>query len=229
MKIYAFIPARGGSKGVPGKNIKLFAGLPLIVHTINHVKSSSLIDHVFVSTDNNQIATVGKSAGAEIINRPQEISGDTSTTESAVEHFIDYLKSSDFDQPDIIVLLQATSPLRPDNCVQDALEYFIINSFDSMVSISPTHRFFWRVEGKIAQPLYDYMNRPRRQDLQSEDITYVENGSFYIFSEQHFNNTKNRLGGKIGYHIIPEEYSYEIDSFADFTYLEKLSEQLQKD
>lgn len=220
INITTIIPARGGSKGVPGKNIKDFCGKPLIVHSIEYAIDSKLPDTIYVSTDDERIAEVSKNAGAEIIERPAEIAGDTATTESAIEHALSVMDI----QPDIIVLLQATSPLRPKYSLDKALQHFIDGGFDSLLSISPTHRFFWRIEDDIAKPKYDYSNRPRRQDMKPEDIRYVENGSLYILTREHFEKTENRLGGKIGYFIFPEKYSMEIDTNQDFILLETIAE-----
>ena len=222
--IITIIPARGGSKGIPGKNIKDFGGKPLIVHSIEHALQSKLMNAVYVSTDDKEIATISENAGAKIIWRPNEISGDTATTESAIEHAISEISP----KPDIIVLLQATSPIRPKNAVQNAIEKFIKNGCESLLSISPTHRFFWRIKDNKTIAEYNYLNRPRRQDMKTEDIRYVENGSLYIFSRDNFEKTGNRLGGKIGHIIFDEEYSGEIDSEIDFIMLEKIYQKLKE-
>jgi N-acylneuraminate cytidylyltransferase len=215
-KILAIIPARGGSKGIPKKNIKLFNGNPLISYTIEYANSCSMVDSTVVSTDDGEIEKIASEYNAEIIKRPKAISGDHATTESAIEHVLDTL----INKPDIIILLQATSPLRPDNSLENALNTFYNGKYDSLLSISPTHRFFWKISNNIAIPKYDFKNRPHRQDIKYKDIEYVENGSVYIFSYQHFMKTKNRLGGKMGYVIFPEEFSLEIDTTLDFTILE---------
>ena len=218
-RITAFIPARGGSKTVPGKNIKDFAGKPLIVHSIEYALNSNLVQEVVVSTDDSKISKISRDAGAIIIKRPDELSTETSTTESAVEHYL----NSRSKKPEIIVLLQATSPLRPENSLDEAITYFINKKFDSLISIISTHRFFWRVkEDRTAYAEYDYMNRPRRQELQPIDMRYLENGSLYIFTREHFEKTGNRLGGKIGYVEWPEEYSMEIDTLLDFQLVETI-------
>lgn len=227
MKTVAFIPARGGSKGVPGKNIKNFAGEPLIVHSIRHALNTEDIDDVFVSTDDKKIADISSAAGAKIIMRPAEISGDTATSESAIEHGISEIEKI-YKDLSTIVFLQATSPLRPQNGLSEALKRFEEGSCDTLLSISPTHRFFWKISGDEAQAQYDYINRPRRQDMTKEDIKYVENGSVYIFSKKHFQRVGNRLGGKMGYVIFDEEYSYEIDSQTDFEILEKIAHDMIK-
>lgn len=227
MKTVAFIPARGGSKGVPGKNIKNFAGEPLIVHSIRHALNTEDIDDVFVSTDDKKIADISSAAGAKIIMRPAEISGDTATSESAIEHGISEIEKI-YKDLSTIVFLQATSPLRPQNGLSEALKRFEEGNCDTLLSISPTHRFFWKISGDEAQAQYDYINRPRRQDMTKEDIKYVENGSVYIFSKKHFQRVGNRLGGKMGYVIFDEEYSYEIDSQTDFEILEKIAHDMIK-
>ena len=215
----AFIPARGGSKGIPNKNIKEFAGKPLIVHSIEYALNCSQIDEVVVSTDDDKIAKIARKAGARIVNRPPELSTDSATTESAIHHFVNKFNK----KPDILVLLQPTSPYRPKGSLENAITHFTENGFDSLLSITPTCRFFWRVkDDQTTYAEYDYLNRPPRQDLKQEDVRYMENGSLYIFTRRHFDKTGNRLGGKIGYVEWPEEYSLEIDTPLDFDILEKI-------
>ena len=218
--IIAIIPVRGGSKGLPRKNVLPFNGKPLVVHSINYAKECSLVDTTYVSTDDHEISLVSSNSGASIINRPSELSGDTASTESAIEHTLSTLEI----KPDIIVLLQATSPFRPKNSLKKALEKFIKYDYDSLLSISPTHQFFWEVDGNNnINPKYDYLNRPRRQDLKRADTQFVENGSLYIFTYDHFTSVKNRLGRKIGYIEFDEQYSHEIDTDLDFKILEALA------
>ena len=217
--ITAFIPARGGSKGIFGKNIKEFAGKPLIVHSIEYALNCSQIDEVVVSTDDDKIIKIARKAGARIVNRPPELSTDSAITESAIHHFVNKFNK----KPDILVLLQPTSPYRPNGSLENAISHFTENGFDSLLSIIPTHRFFWRVkDDQTTYAEYDYLNRPRRQDLKQEDVRYMENGSLYIFTRRHFDKTGNRLGGKIGYVEWPEEYSLEIDTPLEFDILEKI-------
>ena len=217
--ITALIPGRGGSKTLPGKNIKEFAGKPLIIHSIEYALESKFVYEVVVSTDDSKISKISRDAGAAIIKRPDELSTDTAATESAVEHYL----NSRSKKPDIIVLLQATSPLRPKNSLDKAITYFIKEDFDSLLSITPTHHFFWRVkDDNTAYAEYDYLYRPLRQDMNPEDMRYIENGSLYIFTRKHFEKIGNRLGGKIGYVAWSEEYGLEIDTPLDFEFVEKL-------
>jgi CMP-N,N'-diacetyllegionaminic acid synthase len=226
MKTVAFIPARGGSKGVPGKNIRNFMSKPLIVHSIEQALISSKVDDVFVSTDDKEIAEISKNAGAKIIWRPSEIAGDKATSESAIVHGFQWFKENNIEV-NIMVFLQCTSPLRPTGGIDEALTRFQNGECDSLVSISQTHRFFWRVNEDVANAEYDYLNRPRRQDMKEADIRFVENGSLYVFSRKHFEKVGNRLGGKIGYVVFDEAYSLEIDSETDFEILEKIAEKIE--
>ena len=224
-KIIALIPARGGSKGIPDKNIKLMDGIPLLAHSINYAKSCKYIDDIIVSTDSEKISKISKTYHAEVINRPEIISNDYATTESAVEHTLNQLK----DKPEIIVLLQPTSPFRPSDSLNLAIDEFINGNYDSLLSISPTHNFFWNLSKDGLKAKYDYNKRPRRQDIKEEDISYKENGSLYIFSYKHFQKTKNRLGGKIGYIIFDEKYGLEIDTPLDFKIIETIFSEAKKD
>ena len=217
--ITAFIPARGGSKGIPEKNIKEFAGKPLVVHSIEYALNCSQIDEVVVSTNDDKIAKIARKTGARIVKRPSELSTDKATTESAIHHFFNKFNK----KPDIIVLLQPTSPYRPKGSLERAITHFTENGFDSLLSITPTHRFFWRVkEDQTTFAEYDYLNRPLRQNMKTENIRFIENGSLYIFTRKHFDKTGNRLGGKIGYVEWSEDYSIELDTPSDFDMVEKL-------
>ena len=220
--IIVIIPARGGSKGIPKKNIINFLDKPLITHSIQYAKDSSCINNIYVSTNDKNIAKISLDNGAKIINRPNNLSNDTATTESAILHALDNIDT----KPDIIVLLQPTSPLRPQNSLDKAIEHFLSGQYDSLLSISPTHRFFWKTEQKKAIPRYDFKNRPRRQDIKKEDINYVENGSLYISTYDNLITNKNRLGGNIGFIIFDEEYSYEIDTYTDLKILESIAKDL---
>ena len=224
INIIAIIPARGGSKGIPGKNIKNFEGKPLISHSIEYAQDSKLINEVYVSTDDNQIAHISKTAGAKIIKRPAELATDTSTTESAIKHALNNIDNL----PDIIILLQPTSPLRPKKSLDVAINKFINGKYDSLLSLSPSDSFFWTIKSNTASPEYNFLNRKRRQDITKEEKKYFENGSLYIFTREHFELTNNRLGGEIGYVIFPEEYGYEIDVPKDLIILEQLSREIIK-
>ena len=220
--IIAIIPARGGSKGIPNKNIIDCMGKPLIAHSIEYAKESDLVTSIYVSTDDAKIAEVAKQYGAEIIDRPDSISGDTATTESAIEHVL-----NNIPKPDIVILLQATSPLRPKESLNKSIEKMISEKYDSLLSLSPTHRFSWKINGDEAIPKYDFKNRPRRQDILESEQAYIENGSIYIFTYENFIKHNNRLGGKIGYVVFEEEFSFEIDTPTDLIVIDSIAKTIK--
>ena len=220
--IIAIIPARGGSKGIPNKNIINCMGKPLIAHSIEYAQESNLISSIYVSTNDDKIATVAKEYNAEIINRPDSISGDTATTESAIEHLL-----NNIPKPDIIVLLQATSPLRPSGTLDKSINMMISEKYDSLLSLSPTHRFNWEINGRETIPKYDFKKRPRRQDIPESERSYIENGSLYIFTYNNFMKYNNRLGGKIGHIIFEEEFSFEIDSLTDLIVIDSIAKTIK--
>lgn len=221
MEIVAFIPARGGSKGVPKKNIKLLAGKPLIAWSIEHALAAKHVDRVIVSTDCKEIAEVAIKYGAEVpFLRPSSISCDTASTESAMLHCCDYLRESN-SLPDYLLLLQATSPIRENGEIDKAIEFMAENQFDSILSVSPSHRFTWKnLKSPIAS--YDYFHRPRRQDIKQDEQVYLETGSFYITKTEKLIKFKNRLCGHVGMFITPEYESWEIDTLADFVVCEEI-------
>ena len=174
--VLAIIPARGGSKGVPKKNIRNFLGKPLLIYSIETAKESKIVDKIVVSTDSNEIANIARSAGVEVIRRPANISGDSATTESAMIHCLDALKLQNYE-PNFIVLLQPTSPIRPKHCIDLAMKQMKTENLDSIVSVVKSHKFFWKQTQYGASATYDYLNSPRRQDISEDETIWQENGS----------------------------------------------------
>ena len=174
MSILAFIPARGGSKSIPLKNIKMFCGKPLIYWNLRSLQKSN-VDKIIVATDSDQIKNIVLSfsfSKVEVYNRNDENATDESSSESVM---LEYIKSVNMLDSDIFMLVQATSPFTQTNHFDEALELF--ESFDSVVSCSITKRFFWNENGVALN--YDINQRKRRQDFKG---TLIENGAFYINS-----------------------------------------------
>ena len=217
-KILAFIPARGGSKGIPNKNIKLFNGKPLIEWTIKSALKSKLINKVIVSSDSKKILSLSKKFGADVILRPKNISGDSATTESAIMHYIKNTKES-FDT---IVLLSPTSPLRKKKDIDNAIKEFRSKKLDSCFSASKLLDFLiWKLnkKKKYESINYDFQNRGIRQ---KRELNYVENGSIYVFKTKLIKYYNNRMAGKIGIYLMNLWQSFEIDEKDDWKLLETI-------
>jgi CMP-N,N'-diacetyllegionaminic acid synthase len=224
--VIAFIPARGGSKGLPNKNILEIAGKPLIAWTIEYALKSEHFDSVVVSTDCKDIANVARAYGANVpFLRPEHLSTDESTTEEAMAHCYEFFDNLGISI-DIMALLQCTSPLRFQKDLERAFACFWEKKYDSLLTISEDHRFYWKI-GKNLISGYDYKKRPRRQDIQKADRQYVETGSIYISRTDGLIKYKNRLHGKIGYIITGPITAYEIDNLSDFIICEALLEKGQ--
>jgi CMP-N,N'-diacetyllegionaminic acid synthase len=228
MKYLVVIPARGGSKGLPGKNIRLLAGKPLIAWSIEHAVDSGRIDCVHVSTDDPEIAVVARAYGADVpYTRPSELSQDMTPTEPVMTYALDWYESMGRTF-DAVVLLQPTSPIRFPGTLSAALDAFELRGAESLLGVCENHHFFWR-SSEDAVALYDYRNRPRRQDIRPEDRWFRENGSIYVTRTAAFRQYSNRLCEPIHMHVMREEEGWEIDSLADFVVadsLMKMSHQL---
>lgn len=223
MKTVAIIPARGGSRSIPGKNILEFCGHPLLAWTIAAARGCRAIEGVYVSTDDPAIGDAAEQYGAEIVHRPPEISGDTATSESALIHACSELAGRDI-RPERVVFLQPTSPLRESLELTAALKIFEEERLDSLFSASvPEDFLMWReTQAGLESLNYDFENRKRRQDAHGAGRVLIETGSFYITRTSLLLETNNRLGGRIGYYEVPDWKSWEIDSEEGFRLCEAM-------
>jgi YrbI family 3-deoxy-D-manno-octulosonate 8-phosphate phosphatase len=213
MSVIAFIPARGGSKSIPEKNIKSFCGKPLIFWNLQELQNSNA-DNIVVATDSEKIKNIVNSfnfSKVSVYDRSNENSQDISSTESVMLEYINSINLSDIDT---FMLVQATSPFTQKNHFNEGLELF--EKHDAVLSCCESKRFSWR-DGKSMN--YDIYNRPRRQDFEG---TLIENGAFYISSVSDIKKTKNRISGDIATYKMPEFTYTEIDEPEDWIVAESL-------
>ena len=223
MNCLAIIPARGGSKGIPRKNIRPLAGKPLIAYNIQQAKRSRFVNRLAVSTDDPEIAAVAQQYGAEVIWRPAEISGDTASSESALLHALEHLRQSEGYQPDVLVFLQCTSPLTLAEDIDGTVQAMLDQAADSALAVIPFHYFLWRETGEDAVGInHDKHVRPLRQERQPQ---YLEAGAIYVMRVEGFLRARHRFFGKTALYVMPTERRLEIDDPVDFQVAEVLVRQ----
>ncbi|WP_311258813.1 acylneuraminate cytidylyltransferase [Microbacterium sp. WCS2018Hpa-9] len=231
-RVVAIIPARGGSKGVPRKNLRRVGGVPLIERAVRTASETDGIDLVVVSTDDDEIAAVSEAAGARVVRRPAEISGDTASSESAILHALDVLEAGG-ESADVVAFLQATSPFIAQDALSGAVREVRERRADSVFAAHETYGFLWsrgdtgnasgagrsdgmgrtdgagQTDADAAVALnHDAAHRPRRQDREPH---FLETGAFYVFRADGFRAAKHRFFGRIRIAEVPEWTAIEID------------------
>ncbi|MCI9064464.1 MAG: acylneuraminate cytidylyltransferase family protein [Lachnospiraceae bacterium] len=198
--IIGLIPARGGSKGVPNKNIKTICGKPLIVWTIEKAKRSRLLDKVIVSTDSDAIAEIAQKAGAEILKRPDYLATDTASTQDVMVHALQSFPA------DTLVLLQPTSPCRSEGLIDECILEFQERDYDSLAT-------GWICDYKE----YGKNTLPRQQI----NGFFYDDGNVYVIKAENILKG-DRYGIRIGHKIISRYENAEIDDEYDFWLLEQI-------
>ena len=216
MKADVIILARGGSKGIPKKNLKIFCGKPLVEWTIIQAKNSKRVNQVFLSSDSKKILELGKKHKIQIIKRPQKFSTDKASSESAIKHLL----KSDFNiSKKAVVYLEPTSPLRKKTDIDELIKNFFKKKWDSGFTAGILDDFLlWKKTrlGKLKSINYDYKNRGNRFGRKP---CYVENSIGYIFKPILFLKFNNRLFGKIGSTFNEVWQSFEIDEPNDWNFV----------
>jgi len=227
MKILGLIPARGGSKGVPNKNQKLLAGKPLVNYTIEAALESKLLDTLIVSTDDQQIATISKAAGAEVpFLRPAELATDSSPTIDTVLHVLEFYNSKD-QHFDALCLLQPTCPLRTPEDIAKAITAFANSEADCLISVrSVPHQYnpHWVFETKADERYLQIATGekniiPRRQELPK---AFHRDGSIYITKIEVLENSHSLYGEKIAWYESQGSQHVNIDTLEDWEEAERL-------
>ncbi|MFD0889113.1 cytidylyltransferase domain-containing protein, partial [Streptosporangium algeriense] len=214
MRVLAVVPARGGSAGVPLKNLAAVGGTPLVARAVKACLRAELIDEVVVSTDHRGIAEAAREAGAVVIERPEELSGATASSESAVLHVLDHLS----DVPDVVVLVQCTSAFIDPGDLDGAIVKVLDGTADVVFSGLETHEFLWSPAG--AGINHDPAHRPRRQDREPD---YRETGAFYVMRTEGLREHGHRFFGAVAVQPVPARHAVEIDSPEDLEIVRALA------
>lgn len=220
----AIIPARGGSQGLPGKNVARVGGVPLVARAVHAALAAERIARVVVTTDDDEIADVARGAGAEVVVRPAELAGATASSESAVLHALEVLgegletRQAAPRPAEVTVFVQATSPFIDPADLDAAVARVELGERDVVFAATPTHGFLWReraddADGASAVGVnHDPSDRPRRQDREPE---FLETGAFYVFRTDGFMKARHRFFGRIGIQRVHPDTAIEIDDAAD--------------
>ena len=207
----AIIPARGGSKGIPNKNLQTVGGVTLLARTISACLQSASITSVYVSTDSDEIAAVASSCGAQVIHRPASLSGDNASSESALLHALDEIEKQS-SLPQNVLFAQCTSPFILHADIDGVLG--LLQNHDSALTVTYNHAFIWRRDrsGNAIGINHDSAIRLPRQQLDPE---YKETGAVYAMNVEQFRKSGHRFFGRIGMYEVPAERSMEIDELED--------------
>lgn len=219
----AIITARGGSKGLPRKNILSVAGVPLIGLTIQAALNSENIHRVFVTTEDEEIKTVSLQFGAEVIDRPLELAADSTGSEEVLEHAIEQLATQNL-KFDTVILLQPTSPLRTYKHINEAIQIFNQKKADCVISVfepshTPVKAYIEQHDGKITGLLGPDAPYTRRQDLPR---SYQPNGAIYVFAVNKFMQQKKIPRDNVFPYVMTEFQSVDIDTYEDLIHVEQL-------
>ena len=237
MKVLGVITARGGSKGIPGKNIKDLCGQPLIAYTIKAAQESGVFDRIILSTDDEKIAGVAKKYGCEVpFMRPAELAQDDTPHLPVMQHAVKWMKENQDYHPDYAAILQPTAPLRQPWHIKEALDLLLKQKADSVVAVTeiPGHFSpYWAVTcdenslGKlfVGEPIRKRI--PRRQSFPQK--TYSNSGTLYMFkTELLFDNEEpNFYGDRVAIYPVDEKYCINIDEPRDWELAEKAMEELK--
>jgi CMP-N,N'-diacetyllegionaminic acid synthase len=214
LSVVAIIPARGGSRAIPKKNLMPICGKPLIAWSIAQARAASSIDQVYVTSDSEEILEAAASFGARPILRPAALATDQASSESAWLHAVDQIEKSGTSIR-LVVAMQATSPVRESSDLDGAIKQFWRDGLDSLLSCCEVEDFFmWRLlaDGQAASTNHDFTQRAPRQTIEKR---YLENGSFYLFAPELLRKAGNRLGGRIGLFVMARHKLFQIDNPED--------------
>jgi CMP-N,N'-diacetyllegionaminic acid synthase len=224
--VLGIVPARGGSKGIPRKNLALVAGRPLLAYTLDEARHSRRLDRVVLSTDDAEIAAFGRSGGVEVpFLRPAELASDAASVDAVVAHTLDWLLHADGYEPDAFVILHPTTPLRTATHIDEAIEALASCSADAVVGVSPPMEhpsdmvFFEEGRLRFLLPDAGYLAGVQRQGYPH---CYFLNGAIYVTRTPAFHHTGTRFGRTTAPYVMDPLDSIDIDTTADLALAELL-------
>lgn len=213
------IPARAGSKRLPGKNLRPLLGKPLLVHAIRSALAAPGLDRVIVSTDGEEIAEVARAAGAEVVARPAELAGDDARTEQALAHVLETIAAAGGDLPEYVVTLEPTSPLRTAALIERCIEHARAEEADSVITVVETKDVFGRFSNTGAFELLDAVQPwPVAERLP----VYRNSSTVYVTRASVLRAGGPVVGGKLRAVVVQPEEAVDIDTLADFLFAEAL-------
>lgn len=217
MRILAVVPARGGSKGIPNKNIRNFAGKPLIVHAIEHAKNAPSVDRIIVSTDDEKIAAVARSAGAEVpFLRPAELASDSANIVDALVHLLGRLKKDEGYEPSHLLMLQPTSPLRTSQDIERSVQMLVERGADGLVSVCGTENLLLTKapDDRLTILNSELLFSPNRQALPK--YFKLDGCMIYLVTVAKFLAEKSFFKGHLIGYEIPRWKAVDLDEIEDF-------------
>jgi CMP-N-acetylneuraminic acid synthetase len=212
--ILVVIPARGGSKGIPRKNLRIINGKPLIAYVIEAAKNASLVDKVVLSTDDEEIRSVGGLLGVSVVDRPAELAGDAVPLDPVIHHSVTALEKKG-EKYDYIISLQPTLPLITAETIDSSIRRIVEGDADTLIGLVDATHLYWRRSGETIEPMFK--ERKNRQYL---DKIYKECGFF--ISRRSIVTPTNRISGKIIDHVLPERETIDVDTYEDLWVVEGL-------
>jgi CMP-N-acetylneuraminic acid synthetase len=216
-RVLGVVPARGGSKGVPRKNIRLLAGEPLIGHTLRTARQVASLDQLVVSTDDSEIASISQSYGVRVIDRPKRLAEDNSPTETALLHALDTLETEG-ERFDIILVLEPTSPLRSAQTIAEAVVVCVDGSAPSILAVRESRENFGFIQNGYFRTIIP--DAPRRR--QERQPVYIESSTIYACRVEYLRRTGTLVADNWGALVVPASEAADINNEDDFQWVEYL-------
>jgi len=229
LRILGVVTARGGSKGLPGKNLRSLGGKPLIAHTIDSARESRAFDRLILSTDDDAIAAAGRACGCDVpFMRPAELARDETPHLPVLQHAVQWLREHDRYEPDAVMILQPTSPLRRASDIRESIAVLERSGADSVVSVSEVPAHYnpmrtLRVDGNGLATLFVTGEPVRRRINRRQDMAtaWTMNGAIYLFRTfvltRHGDAEPSLYGERTAAYVMPHEFGISIDSLDDWT------------